>query len=126
MAEKSLNFQTVKMKSIKRLVTLKLAASSSPGEGQLNTEDGWAHVDDVPHRNVVCVVVDGVGQVDVVVVGSLLRRRRRHLSKKNFFWYQLGVRNEILVIQFRILLKHFFESRFFSWENALKIPMPEN
>ena len=43
-AEKSRNFHTVKMKSIKRLITLKLAASSSPGEGQLNTEDGWAHV----------------------------------------------------------------------------------
>ena len=40
--------------------------------------------DDVHHRNVVCVVGDGVGQVDVVVVGSLLRRRR-HLSKKKFF-----------------------------------------
>ena len=86
--------------------------------------------DDVHHRNVVCVVGDGVGQVDVVVVSSLLRRRR-HLSKKKSFlvpiWCEkCGPCKSILSTTEDFF---FFESRrevhaSFLGKMALKIPMP--
>ena len=49
--------------------------------------------------------------------------------KKNF-WCQLGVRNEVLVNQFRLLQKNFFRAdskvhASFLGKMALKIPMPE-
>ena len=60
----------------------------------------------------------------------LKREKYEILALKKFFWYQLGVRNEVLVNQFRLLQKNFFRAdskvhASFLGKMALKIPMPE-